>query len=397
MMRDPGGILVAGHLCLDIRPEIHSNENVKDLFLPGKLIEAGVLSATCGGAVFNTGVSLHRLGIDTRLVGKVGRDLFGDMTLKLIGNQGAALTKEIIIGEEDNTSYSILIHPKNEDRIILHYMGANCTFDESDIKDEMFEGVRLFHFGYPPLLECFYRDGGKQLELLLSRAKLKNLTISLDMALVEPDTEAGQVDWPKFLKRILPYVDIFVPSFEEIFFMLRQREYLDFKKGANQDVFSLANGTLISEFANELLDLGPTVVGIKLGEHGLYMKTAQQGAKLSGLKQNLGIKEWDWVHKEMIAPCYSVKVTGTTGAGDATIAGFLAGLMHQGSLKEAMLAAVATGACSVSGITAVDEIPEWKVLKSKMNDGWQQKELKIPLDNWEYKHEKGIWYGPDNS
>jgi sugar/nucleoside kinase (ribokinase family) len=386
-----GGILVAGHLCVDVRPEIHSNESVKDLFLPGRLIETGTLTATCGGAVFNTGVSLQRLGIPTRLAGKIGSDLFGDMTLKLIANEGAELSKNLIIGEQENTSYSILINPKHEDRIILHYIGANSTLDESDITDAMFDGVRLFHFGYPPLLKCFYQDGGEKMEALLRRAKGKQLVTSLDMALVEPHSEAGQVDWLDYLARVLPYVDLFMPSFEEILFMLRRSEYLEFKQQSTKDVFSIVDGTVLSGLANELLALGPSVVGIKLGEHGLYMKTTNQAAKMSRLQQNIGINERDWTGKERFAPCYSVQVKGTTGAGDATIAGFLAGLMHRASLEEAMLTAVATGACSVSGMDAVSGIPEWEELKSRMNDGWARKGLTIPLVGWAAKNETGIW------
>jgi sugar/nucleoside kinase (ribokinase family) len=391
-----GGILVAGHLCVDVRPEIHSNESVKDLFLPGRLIETGALTATCGGAVFNTGVSLHRLGIPTRLAGKIGSDLFGDMVLKLIANQGAALSQDIVVGDEENTSYSILINPKHEDRIILHYTGANSTFDESDITDTMFDGVRLFHFGYPPLLKCFYEDGGKKMGALLRRAKRKQLVTSLDMALAEPETEAGQVDWRGFLTCVLPDVDLFMPSFEEILFMLRRSEYFEFKKHPHNDIFSLVDGTLLSELANELLALGPSVVGIKLGEHGLYVKTTDQAVKMSNLQQHIGINERDWAGKERIAPCYSVQVKGTTGAGDATIAGFLAGLMHRESLEEAILTAVATGACSVSGMDAVSGIPEWTELKNRMGTGWEQRGLTIPLDEWAYKSETGIWYGPDN-
>jgi sugar/nucleoside kinase (ribokinase family) len=70
----------------------------------------------------------------------------------------------------------------------------------------------------------------------------------------------------------------------------------------------------------------------------------------------------------MLVPCYAVEVSGTTGAGDATVAGFLAGVLHGESLEEAMRSATAAGACSVSGLTAIDHIPKWPELKQWMSD-----------------------------
>ena len=40
-----------------------------------------------------------------------------------------------------------------------------------------------------------------------------------------PQSASGHANWHAILKRTLPYVDIFIPSIEEILFMLRRDDY----------------------------------------------------------------------------------------------------------------------------------------------------------------------------
>ncbi len=56
----------------------------------------------------------------------------------------------------------------------------------------------------------------------------------------------------------------------------------------------------------------------------------------------------------MWAPCFDVEVVGTTGSGDATIAGFLSALLRDASPEEAMTMAVAVGACNVEARRCVE-------------------------------------------
>ena len=50
-------------------------------FAPGRLLQIGPATFSTGGPVSNTGLALHRLGIATRLMGKVGDDLLGQAAL----------------------------------------------------------------------------------------------------------------------------------------------------------------------------------------------------------------------------------------------------------------------------------------------------------------------------
>src|ERR1700740_2593469 len=127
--------MVAGHLCLDIHPDLSHGERepFEKAFVPGRLIEAGPVTYSTGGAVSNTGVPLNRLGISTQLVGKIGDDLFGRMIFQIIASYGENLTKDMIIDPSGSSSYTIIINYPGVDRIFLHSPGLNDTFQADDI------------------------------------------------------------------------------------------------------------------------------------------------------------------------------------------------------------------------------------------------------------------------
>jgi len=62
----------------------------------------------------------------------------------------------MIISENEISSYTIVLNPPDTDRVFLHYPGPNHTFTANDIPYEKIKSSRIFHFGYPPLMQKFY-------------------------------------------------------------------------------------------------------------------------------------------------------------------------------------------------------------------------------------------------
>jgi len=89
-----------------------------------------------------------------------------------------------------------------------------------------------------------------------------------------------------------------------------------------------------------------------------------------------------------------VEVAGTTGSGDATIAGFLMGLQRRGTLAETLEAAVAVGACSVERVDATSGIPTWEEVQMRLAAGWPQVPVRIGLPGWSYSAATGTWQAP---
>lgn len=322
-------VIVAGHICLDIIPSfLHQAE-----LAPGALINMGPAVVATGGAVSNTGIALHRLGLRTRLMGKVGDDLFGRALLDTLRQQDAALADGMIVDPDATTSYSVVINPPQTDRTFLHHTGANDTFTARDIDPRKLEGARLFHFGYPTLMRSIYSDGGREMEAIFRLVKSCGLMTSLDMSMPDPNAEVGRVEWIPWLKRVLPLVDLYLPSLEETRRMLRQEAPPE-------------------ELVRTLQSWGARIVGLKLGDQGLCCR---------------------WENREYRAPCFEVNVVGATGAGDCTIAGFIAGWLRGQTPDDIMTTAVAVGACCCEAPDATSGVRSWDETQARIAQGWARK------------------------
>ncbi len=381
--------VVAGHLCLDVIPNFAGATPTlfQTTFAPGRLLQVGPVSLSTGGPVSNTGLALTKLGIQTRLIAKVGDDFFGHAIQQLVASHGADLSAGLVVDPTVNTSYSVIISPPAVDRLILHHSGANDTFVADDVRYDLVAEARLFHFGYPPAMRSMFENTGAELVEVFRRAKALGVTTSLDMSLPDPSHPSGAADWHTILENTLPYVDIFLPSIEELLFMLRRDTYDRLWRTA-------VAPTLLSELSGELLAMGTRIVGIKLGERGLYLRTGTCARENLGRACPSNITAWS--NRELWSPCFRVDVVGTLGSGDATIAGFLNGLLRDLSIEEALTAAVAVGACNVEAADALSGIRSWEETRQRIASGWARLVLPLDADGWRFDEPQQLWVGPHN-
>ena len=124
------------------------------------------------------------------------------------------------------------------DRIILHNPGANDTFCADDLPMDVIRESALFHFGYPPHMKRMFENEGAELIRMMRLVREAGTVTSLDMSMVDPKSEAGQVDWRSVLEKTLPYVDIFAPSVEELTFMLDRDAYRKIKAKSSDADFT---------------------------------------------------------------------------------------------------------------------------------------------------------------
>lgn len=360
-------IVVAGHICLDIILSFKErHDNFSTWLEPGKCVITRGAKVCTGGAVANTGLALHQLGIPTRLVGKLGADTFGEAILGILRKAEPSLTEGMIVDATEETSYTIVLSPPGIDRSFLHSPGANDHFRANDIRESHLRGARFFHFGYPPELHQMFINHGHESEKLMRLVKNRGLTTSMDMALPDPGSEAGNVDWGVWLSKVMPHVDICLPSLEEIYFMLDRQAYEQEKqKGGIQ-----MNKELLEKLAGKLLDMGVAIVVIKLGENGLFMKTASDQVRLEALGAGKPRDLKQWLNVSHFVPAFQTKVAGTTGAGDCAVAGFLAGLSKDLPPGEVLTMATAAAAFSVEKTDASSGVPHWAVVQKRVHAGW---------------------------
>lgn len=387
MIKKSVKVIVAGHVCLDIWPDFTQYSLADEVLVPGRPTMVGSARLAVGGAVANVGLTLHRLGVSTRLVGKVGNDALGKLLLSILRESDPALAEEMLTTQGVGTSYSIVVNLPDVERAFFHYTGANDVFRPTDLRPERFRDARLFHIGYPPLLHQMYADGGQTLAALLRELKAYGLTTSLDMALPDPRSEAGVVNWNDWLSRVLPHVDLFFPTSDEVLSVL----------GYTRDgAYPPLSGSLLSEIAERLLAKGTAIVALKMGGDGLYMRTTSEMRRLAALGKCAPTDLLTWQNRELLVPCFRVKAACTTGASDCTVAGYLAGLLRQLAPEEVMAGAMAVSAFSVEGADTTAGVPSWTVVQARIARGWPRRSLDLELPEWRYDEPRAIWHGPQD-
>lgn len=364
-------IIAAGHICLDITPVFpqgRSYGNPAELLVPGKLINMDGADVHTGGSVANTGLALKLLGADVTLMGKIGDDAFGSMVSRITASYGAG---GLIVDPSSQTSYSVVLAIPGIDRIFLHDPGANNTFTSSDIPEEALEDAALFHFGYPPLMAKMYENDGDELVRIFRRMKERNIATSLDFAAIDPSSPAGHADWEKILSRVLPYVDLTEPSFEELCYMLNRKRY-DELAAQGGDMAELVDMERdVAPMADTLIKLGAAAVLIKCGTSGMYYKTADE-KRLSGVGNRLQLHAQKWALQKGIQTCFVPdRVLSGTGAGDVSIAAFLMSVLDGKTPSEAAKLAAAEGACAVTTYDALSGIKPIGCLQSRIDAGWK--------------------------
>ncbi|MDM8126492.1 carbohydrate kinase family protein [Mediterraneibacter glycyrrhizinilyticus] len=366
-------IMVAGHISLDITPEFRNSPTQKfsKVLQQGKLTNVGTAQMALGGAVSNTGLALHKLGADVVLTAKIGTDLFGDIISKKLESHGCPM--HLIRDEHGETSYTIVIAPKGSDRAFLHDPGSNHTFCTEDLDWEEIKKADYFHFGYPTLMRRFYENEGEELLNLYRTLKELGITTSLDLTAVDPESEAGKCNWKDILRKVLPYVDFFVPSIEELGYMIDQKRYQKWQDlAAGEDIVSILSlKNDVRPLAEKVLSFGCGAVLLKCGAAGMYLKTS---GKERILQADPDLEGWEEIElfEDSFVPD---RILSGTGAGDTSIGAFLYAAMQGCTPKESVEYAAATGACCVSTYDTISGLKSFPELREKIQKGWEKQKI----------------------
>ena len=385
-------VVVAGHVCLDIAPVFREDINldIKQIFTPGHLTNMAGAKIAAAGAVPNVGISLGILGLKTHLMGKTGKDFFGRGILNFLKERN--IGGSMVETEDGNTSYTVVIAPPGTDRIFFHDPGTNDTFTADDIDYEIVKQARLFHFGYPPLMRKMYENDGRELVKIFKRVKELGVITSLDMAFTEPSSGSGKADWEKILKSVLPFVDIYMPSIEETLYMLKMDYFTEICTGGDNLINKL-DVNVLPELGDKLLSFGAKMVVIKCGVKGYYIRTGQKES-LEQICRQVPIDIENWSGRELLVETYDVKgIRSTTGAGDSSIAGFLAAFLKGRPIEDTVKIAHAVATQSIMAYDVFSNIKDFDTTSEMVKKGMPVIRLEIKGSYWQYDKNMGVWKG----
>lgn len=271
----------------------------------GKLILVDQMELHTGGCAVNTGIALARLGFRPSVMGKVGQDAFGDFVIAALQREGIN-TDGVQRAQGVRTSATMVCVKPGGERSFIHYLGANAELTAEDVNFDVIRGARVLHIGSALLVP---RLDGKPLAGVLRRAQEMGVLTCVDTAW---DSKGR---WMELVGPLLPYADMCVPSLEEARMITGERDP--------------------EAIARVLMGAGVKTVGIKMGDQGCYVATRSEAHLL---------------------PPFQVDAVDATGAGDAWVAGFLAGVVSGRSLKETARLANAVGAMSVTAMGAANGV-----------------------------------------
>ena len=120
-----------------------------------------------GGCAANTGIGLQKLGVPTAIIGKVGRDGFGEMVRGILQGHNVD-TSGLTSDENAKTSATMVMIASDGERSFIHYSGANAEFTADDINWDLLRGAKLVHIGGNFLMPKF--DGEPMAQFLKSQS-----------------------------------------------------------------------------------------------------------------------------------------------------------------------------------------------------------------------------------
>lgn len=141
-----------------------------------------------------------------------------------------------------------------------------------------------------------------------------------------------------------------------------------------------------------LLNAGVAVAGIKCGTKGFYLAT---GSKESFRRAGRGAPAGAaWAGRRLFSDVFTVDLVASgTGAGDASIAGFLAAMLRGTGPEEALNMACATGAAVTTEYDATSGVQDYDTIRENFVERGTKARQTGHLSGWVYEESSRLWRG----
>jgi len=271
----------------------------------GKIEVVPTIELHMGGLAGVAATVLCQLGAQAAFIGCVGQDSFGDYLwgrLRAAGVETGGLRRVAAHG----SAATIVLIGQDGERTFLHHPGANKETSEDDIDLDLVSRSRVLHWGGPSVTP---RLDGAPMGRVFERVRALGVKTSLDTCY------DGSGTWLPLLEPALHHVDVIFSSLEEA------RRYTGRREP--------------EEIADFYRAYGADIAVIKLGGEGLYVQSSSEA---------FGI------------PAHRVPIVDTTGAGDASCAGFLYGYTRGWPLERCARLANAVGGLTVQHVGGAEAV-----------------------------------------
>lgn len=236
-----------------------------------------------GGSAANIAVGLSRLGVRSAFAGRVGHDAFGEFLKRELGEAGVDVTG-MKYDDTRRTRLAFVSRLERGEREFAFWekKPADENINHGDLDAVRNRRSRVVHFSSFLLLHEPARSSVLELAKAIYRSKR---IISFD-----PNLRLSLWQSAETAKR----------------FLLRMVKMSTILRLNREEACFLTGSDSIPRAARALLDLGPRLVVVSLGQDGCYLLTRRVS---------------------LISPGFRVRAIDTTGCGDAFHAALLAGII----------------------------------------------------------------------
>jgi ribokinase len=126
------------------RMTMHNAPSSFLLLEQGAKVEAESISIHCGGGAVNASVAMHRLGADTAVLAKIGRDGNGELIKAFLAQAGVD-TGQLIETGEVATGQAVLVSSHDRNQTVFTQRGANGFIRAGEIAEHAFAGCGLVY------------------------------------------------------------------------------------------------------------------------------------------------------------------------------------------------------------------------------------------------------------
>ena len=286
--------------------------NLKSEISIGGLTMIDEIKLFTGGLNCNVAIDLAKLGFNAAVMGRLSNDNWKALFTSAFDEVGVDYSA-VVLDDKFPAAATMVCSDPNGERTFFHSGGNSVGLCPDDIlsKIDTIKNSKYFALGYYGCMPALEPD----LPLVLKELKEKTGTkILLETAGFVRSTLDD-------LSRSLPFLDYWIPSYDEGKILTGKDDY--------------------KEMVKIFRDRGASkVVGIKLGSEGCYL--TEPGG-------------------EYYIPSFKVdKVIDTTGAGDSFIAGLFAGQVKGLSLAESGRFGNMVGALAVQSLGASSGIKSYE-------------------------------------
>ena len=293
------------------------------------LADAEVFRKAAGGAPANVAASLARLGVSSAFMGMVGEDGFGHFLAEALHKAGVDISP-LRFTARARTSLSFVSLSADGEREFLFYRApsADMLMTSEDVDEAVIRAARIFHFG--------------SISLATEPARASTLHAA---ALARRHGKLITYD-PNLRLELWPNIDAARSG------MRLGLEEAEIVKIGEEELTFLTGDTDSIAAARRLWPRRLRLMAITRGSAGSCWVTPEQHGEVPG---------------------FSVRAVDTTGAGDAFMAGLIAGTLAEtdvptdpGRLNSICRFANAAGALTTTGRGAIPSLPAREAVEALM-------------------------------